>query len=204
MFEEAQAPNKKVSPSKYAEGTGKQSAIAKLTGAITDIAKDAIIETFQQNSPIRSLAGFKTNLAKSTNHIATANCTSTCNTSYVDVEAAIDQSLAISAHASAKSPSIATDIGLKNDLRKEMGGIPTTVLHGTNRGTVAQYQKKVSSNSKAKCSRSYRNNLDLSVFSDSSDDKELFEQKSKVDKKTLDKSLLKKRVQVKLLQMHKA
>ena len=72
----------------------------------------------------------------------------------------------------AKDPMISGNILLKNELREEMGGTPTTHINAT-KETVGQYRARMRGHSTAKCSRSSRNDLvDLCSSEEEKDEKE--------------------------------
>ena len=97
----------------------------------------------------------------------------------------------------ANDPMIAGNIALKNELRDEMGSIPSTQLVST-QGSVAQYRRRTRNNSPekktSKCSRMSQNNLlDMCLSGD--------EEYTTLRK--LKQSKMKKMILLKLLKMYK-
>ena len=76
-----------------------------------------------------------------------------------ELQVAIERSLGMSVLKMAKDPQVSGNIALKNALRDEMGGIPTTQLLATQE-YVGQHSQRIGMIlSRAKCSRESRNNL---------------------------------------------
>ena len=159
------------------------SVIQEITKSITEHAKDAIIEVIQQGSPIKKL-GWGNQSQESLLE------------EQVLIQRAIERSLGVTALSMAKDPMMAGNILLKNSLREEMGGAPTTTLSPTQE-TVSQYRSRRQRGHRvgSGCSRTARNNLvDLSFTSD-------YEEEVKTMK--LRKTKMKKRVMIKMLKMYK-
>ena len=136
---------------------------------ITDIAKDSIIEVLRQDSPMKKSKVSKLHQAYAhaskrkylpSNHIDLYSSDSDTSIDDHQVQAAIARSLGVTATALAKDPLIAGNIGLKNQLRGEMGDNPSTVLNAEGK-TVAQYwdSRKKARNHRSKSSRFSRNDL---------------------------------------------
>ena len=106
-------------------------------------------------------------------------------------------SLGVTALSMAQDPFISGNIALKNELRAEMGDIPSTQLVGTQE-TVNQYRNKMRMGKKRKCSRSFRNDL-VDLYSGSENEEECETKKVENERKIK----LKKRVMIKLLKLHK-
>ena len=111
----------------------------------------------------------------------------------------IERSLGVTALSLAKDRMIAGNIGMKNELRMEMGGSPSTMLNNSNK-TVGQYRNTLKTNerSKMRCSRTSRNELvDLYEFDETVEEKKLIVEGTKSNK-----TKMKKRIMMKLLVMY--
>ena len=176
---------------KSTDGSQKHSVIRSITSAITEHAKDAILEVIQMNapSPTKSPTSFWSHQTPHTSN------TSHWSQESIQLQHMIERSLGVTALSMSKDPMIAGNMGLKNELRSEMGGAPSTKLLGTDE-SVNQYRNRRRKNgSRMKCSRTSRN--DLIEIQDSSDDD------SMVDNDKSEKAKFKKRVLLKLLSMYK-
>ena len=175
---------------KSTDGSQNHSVIHSITSAITEHAKDAILEVIQKNapSPTKSPTSYWSQ-APQTSH------TSHWSQESIQLQHMIERSLGVTALSMSKDPMIAGNMGLKNELRSEMGGAPSTKLLGTNE-SVNQYRNRRKKNgSRMKCSRTSRN--DLIEIQDSSDDDSMVENDKSKNAK------FKKRVLLKLLSMYK-
>ena len=97
----------------------------------------------------------------------------------------------------AKDPMLSGNIALKNELREEMGGTPSSILNAMQE-SVGQYRRRLQQgnvSTSSKCSRTSRNNL---VYLCSSKE-DVQTTKSTTSRKTK----MKKRVLLKLLKMYK-
>ena len=171
----------------------KHTAIHDLTKVITSHAKDAIIEVLQQTSPIRTKMIPSSSSGWSSTEVVN-------DFDPREIEAAIERSLGMTALSSMhKDVGISGNISLKNVLREEMGGTPSTHLVA-NKESVCQHRQKVAKKSAAKCSRTSRNSLvDLST----SDENEEQSNENVLGTSMKDRAKMKKRILVKLLSMFK-
>ena len=92
-------------------------AIRDMTSTIAAHAQDSILRVLQQNSPVKTMSMSNQKLAAT-------------QFDPREIQLAISQSLGVTALSLANDPMFAGNILLKNDLRSEMGGIPTTHLVG--------------------------------------------------------------------------
>ena len=162
-----------------AAASTKHNVIREITSAITEHAKDAIIEVIQGGSPIKP---FKSSTPDNKQE-------------QLDIQRAIERSLGVTALSMAKDPMLSGNIALKNELREEMGGTPSNFLHATQEN-VGHYRRRVAhaNNSTSKCSRASRNNLvDLC----------LSEEDVETKNNNVRKSKMKKRILLKMLKMYK-
>ena len=120
--------------------------IRDMTSTIAAHAQDSILRVLQQNSPVKTMSMSNQKLAAT-------------QFDPREIQLAISQSLGVTALSLANDPMFAGNILLKNDLRSEMGGIPTTHLVGMEQN-VGQYRStRAKGEGKAKCSRASRNGL---------------------------------------------
>lgn len=155
--------------------------IQELTQAITDHAKDAIVEVIQQGSPIKKF-DWRTQSQDSVGE------------DQLELQRAIERSLGVTAISMAKDPMISGNILLKNSLREEMGGVPCTQLSATQE-TVSQYRNRRQNRrnrGNKKCSRTSRNDLVDLCSSDEEEEKK---------KAIYRKDKMKKRIVLKLMKM---
>ena len=111
----------------------------------------------------------------------------------VQLQQAIELSLGVTALSMAKDPMISGNVSLKNSLREEMGGVPSTIL-GDSQETVSQYRSRnCTTPRRRKCSRTSRNNL-VDLCSSDEGDKEKSEENLRNEK-------MKKRIVLKLMKM---
>ena len=117
----------------------------------------------------------------------------------LQLEHMIKRSLGVTALSMAKDPMVSGNIGLKNEMRIEMSGAPSTQITKTGE-TVGQYRNRTQQqgkrSSKTRCSRTSRNNLVDLCESD-----ETHVEEEKVEKEN--KMKMKKRIMMKLLEMYK-
>ena len=168
-----------VDPDQSAAST-KHGVIQEITAAITEQAKDAIIEVLQ-GSPVKT---FKSSTPDSKHE-------------QLELQRTIERSLGVTALSMAKDPMLSGNIALKNELREEMGGTPSSILNATQE-SVGQYRVRLqqgNASTSTKCSRTFRNNL-VDLCSSEEDVKTA---KSTISRKTK----MKKRVLLKLLKMYK-
>ena len=172
------------------DGSEKHSVIRSITNAITEHAKDAILEVIQKNVPSPTKAPTSLTSQWSQDQLAVTKET-------IELQHMIERSLGVTALSMSKDLMIAGNMGLKNKLRSEMGGCPSTQLLESN-DTVSRYRAAQlrRQGSRTKCSRSSRN--ELIDLQESSDD----ESKPKNTKGT--KANFKKRVLMKYLAKYKA
>ena len=160
--------------------------IHEITSAITAHAKDAIVEVLQQGSPIKakSVHGLHGKVPNGT------KCSSRLYSEGYDpreLQVAIERSLGMTVLNMAKDPQVSGSIALKNALREEMGGMPTTHLLATQE-SVGQHRQRMGMNlSRAKCSRESRNGL-VDLYS--SDEGERVETASKKQCSKMKKAIL--------------
>ena len=165
-----------------------------ITGILTEVAKDSVIESLQSSPINKHLiaSASSNHAAKLSNHatapsyhavrlsdhaVASSNHAVTKsnhidltgsveNPSELDiqVQTAIERSLALAAVKLASHPKVANNMPLKQELRNTFGGKPTNILHRSGE-TVSHHRvsKRASSGSHERCPRTSRNNLhDLS------------------------------------------
>ena len=184
--------------------------IKDLTSKITEHASDSILKVLQHASPVKQFDWAKAN--QGGNHYS--NPSQFPRQEQLELQRAIEMSLGVTALSMAQDPFISGNIALKNELRAEMGDIPSTQLVGTQE-TVNQYRNKMRMGKKRKCSRSFRNDL-VDLYSGSENEEEcetkLVENERKIKHKeecetklveNERKIKLKKRVMIKLLKLHK-
>ena len=158
------------------------SLIGELTAKINSQASDTIIHVLQHGSPIKKLLQDDPSSLHKVGE-------------QLQLQETLDRSLGVTATKLAHDPSISGNIQLKNELRKEMGGRPSTVL-GRSGKTVGQYRE--CHRMRRKNSRTYRNELyDLSMDSSDSEDS----LGGTIPFTNLKEEKLKTRIQKKLLEM---
>ena len=193
-FEEWTASTTKKQSTCQSETAATQHTVIKdLTSKITEHASDSILKVLQHASPVKQFDWAKAN--QGGNHYS--NPSQFPRQEQLELQRAIEMSLGVTALSMAQDPFISGNIALKNELRAEMGDIPSTQLVGTQE-TVSQYRNKMRKGKKSKCSRSFRNDLvDLCSGSENEEECEtkLVENERKIK--------LKKRVMIKLLKLHK-
>ena len=185
--------NKKRPKDKSIVPTADHSIIRELTSTITSTAADSILKVLQNNCSIKQELPFNQFIPCSTDLVTT---TGVDQYDQREIQLAIERSMGITALSLCKDNKIAGHVQLKNELRKELGGTPTTHLLSTNQ-SVSQHRnrKNYATGSKSKCSRTSRNIL-VDLCSSSSDESN----DSKVWTKTNQK--LKKRIMMKLLKLY--
>lgn len=162
----------------------KQSIMREINQTVVDTAKDAIVDVMQ-SLPMKCVQYYD-NLHQ---HHPIKSHTSQYPGDFnpVEVQQTIERSLVVTGLALAKDPTIAGHVGLKNELREEMGGRPTNMLVNTGQ-TVGQYQHDM------KKRRASRNNL-VDLYSSSDD---------KVTKKSMQElAKMRKRIMMKFMVLHK-
>ena len=222
-FEEWTASTTKKQSTCQSETAATQHTVIKdLTSKITEHASDSILKVLQHASPVKQFDWAKAN--QGGNHYSNPKANQGGNhysnpsqfprQEQLELQRAIEMSLGVTALSMAQDPFISGNIALKNELRAEMGDIPSTQLVGTQE-TVNQYRNKMRMGKKRKCSRSFRNDL-VDLYSGSENEEEcetkLVENERKIKHKeecetklveNERKIKLKKRVMIKLLKLHK-
>ena len=161
------------------QSSTKHSVIREITSAITEHAKDAIVEVIQ-GSPLK----------------VSKESSDTPDRQGVQFQRAIENSLGVTALSLAKDPMVAGNIFLKNELREEMGGAPSTILSSTQE-TVAQFRsnKMKGHSDKKKCARASRNDLVDLCSSDEENEKHMNKTR---------KAKMKNRILLNMLKKYKA
>ena len=161
------------------QSSANHSVIREITSAITEHAKDAIVEVIQ-GSPLK----------------VSKESSDTPDRQGVQFQRAIENSLGVTALSLAKDPMVAGNIFLKNELREEMGGAPSTILSSTQE-TVAQFRsnKMKGHSDKKKCARASRNDLVDLCSSDEENEKHMNKTR---------KAKMKKRILLNMLKKYKA
>lgn len=184
--------NKKRPKDKSIVPTADHSIIRELTSTITSTAADSILKVLQNNCSIKQELPSNQFIPYSTD----LPTTGVDQYDQREIQLAIERSMGITALSLCKDNKIAGHVQLKNELRKELGGTPTTHLLSTNQ-SVSQHRNRrnYATGSKSKCSRTSRNIL-VDLCSSSDDESN----DSKVWTKTNQK--LKKRIMMKLLKLY--
>ena len=130
------------------ESVLQHSVIHDITKSITAHAKDAIVEVLREGSPIKMSAGKKHTTSENSHELFDER----------ELQLAIERSLGMTALSLVKDPYLAGHINLKNQLREELGGVPSTYL-AASQESVGQQRHRMSRGSRAKCSRASRNTL---------------------------------------------
>lgn len=151
------------------------SAIGQITKIAAEVAKDSVIEVIQKDSPCK--CNKHTSCCTACTYHQSSNHIDLCHSSSYDKDAdirhTIKQSLGVTGSGLAKHPGVAGNIMLKNKLRKELGGKPTTTLSCSGL-SVNQFwdRTKKAIGHWYKCSRTSRNSLKNLWSSDSKSTKE--------------------------------
>ena len=100
------------------DGSETHSVIRSITSAITEHAKDAILEVIQKNvpSPTKSPTRLPSHWSQDQLEVNEP----------IQLQHMIERSLGVTALLMSKDLMIAGNMGLKNELRSEMGGCPST------------------------------------------------------------------------------
>lgn len=114
------------------QSSANHSVIREITSAITEHAKDAIVEVIQW-SPLK--------VAKGSRDLHEPE--------QLQLQRVIEPSLGVTALSMAKDPMISGNMLLKNELREEMGGAPSTILTSTEE-TVGHYRNRMKGHCKSK------------------------------------------------------